>query len=203
MKIIFDFDYTLLDTTKFKEKLADIFGKNTFYIDYKKYFKTKKVHFYYEKYLDILKSEKRINDDEERKLKLKVENLIKNIDDFLYPDAENILKYFKKNKAELILITFGNKKWQEEKVKNLNIKKYFDKIIFEEEDKSQSEYLKLLAKTDEEILIINDNTVEAKKMLKILKRGKIYLIQGPYNKGDEQCINKLSDLMEIKFNLKK
>jgi len=200
MKIIFDLDYTLLDTAKFKEKMADIFDKENFKADYEKYFKNEGINFDCDKYLAMLKAEGRIDGAREKELRSEVEKLISNIDNYLKPDAENVLKHFKAGGAELILITFGNKKWQKQKVKNLSIAKYFSNIIFEEKNKHRSEYLKLLSETDEEILIINDNISEAEEMLKILKRGELHLVDGPYNKGPydgnkEVRVNKLAELI--------
>lgn len=195
VKIIFDLDYTLLDTAKFKEKMADIFNKEDFEADYEKYFKSEGINFDFEKYLDILKSQGRIDSEREKELRLKMGELTRNMDNYLYPKVENVLKHFKESGAELILITFGDKKWQEEKVRNLSITKYFDKIIFEEKDKGQSEYLRSLGETNEKILIINDNPSEAEEMLKVLKRGELYLVKGPYNKENKPQINELSDLI--------
>src|SRR3989338_7130190 len=171
MKVIFDLDYTLLDTARFKEKLAEIFSEQDFFDDYDKYFKAEGVNFDYDKYL--------------------------------LPDAENVLKYFQDCGHELILITFGNKNWQAEKVKYLSIGRYFDRVIFEENDKSQSEYLKALGQTNDEVLIINDNIREAKEMLEILKKGKlckgeVRLVKGPYSEGEESQIDNLAELMPEK-----
>lgn len=195
MKIIFDLDYTLLDTKRFQDELAGIFSKEDYKSDYKRYFKDKGINFDFEKYLDILKSEGRIDSEREKELRLKIGELTRNMDNYLYPNVENVLKHFKESGAELILITFGDKKWQEEKVRNLSITKYFDKIIFEEKDKGQSEYLRSLGETNEKILIINDNPSEAEEMLKILKRGELCLVKGPYNKENKPQINELSDLI--------
>jgi FMN phosphatase YigB (HAD superfamily) len=184
MKIIFDMDYTLLDTKRFQDELAGIFSREDYKSDYKRYFKDKGINFDFEKYLDILKSEGRIDSEREEELRLKLGELTRNMDNYLYPKVENVLKYFKESGVELILITFGNKKWQKEKVKNLSVKKYFSRISFEEENKGRSKLLKLLKTGREEVLIINDNAEEAKEMVKISgKKAKVFLIDGPYAKN--------------------
>ncbi len=193
VKIIFDLDYTLLDTAKLKEKIAGIFDKENFQADYDKYYKKAGINFNCDDYLSILKDEGRIDCAREKKLKSKIKKIISHIDNYLKTGAKNVLKYFKSTGAELILMTFGNKKWQQEKIKNLSIAKYFAKIIYEEKDKKQSRYLKSLSKTDEKILIINDNISEAEEMLKILKKGELFLIKGPYDKGYKS--HELSDLV--------
>ncbi len=198
MKVIFDLDYTLLDTARFKDKLAEIFSEQDFYADYKKYFKDQGVSFEIDKYLAILKGEERIDQAKIKELNTSLNELMENLDEYLRPDAENVLKHFKKEGAGLVLMTFGDKKWQAEKINHLSIGKYFDKIIFEEKDKSQSEYLKSLSDGNEEILIINDNLAEVEEMLKILKRGESRLVDGPYAGGKEVRVNKLAELIPEK-----
>lgn len=193
MKIIFDLDYTLLDTAEFKCKMAEILGEN-FKADYEKYFKSKGINFNIDDYLLILKKNGRIDDKILKKMRSEIDELFYDIDDYLKFGVEKTLEYFKKRGDELILITFGYKQWQEKKVDNLSIKKYFDEIIFEDKDKSKSEYLKSLGEKDEEILIINDNLCEAEQMLKILKKGELRLVKGPYN-GDAK--DSARELFEI------
>ena len=200
MKIIFDLDYTLLDTKKFKDKLADIFKKEGFAHDYEKYFKVKGINFDFEAYLAILKSEGRINEPREKELELSLAELMKRLDDYLFSGVENIFKHFKDGGHELILMTFGDKNWQEEKIKNLSIKKYLNKIIFEEKNKSESRYLKLLSDNPEKILIVNDNAKETKEMVAIIGRNaKVFLIDGPYSKNikHDWPVHQLDELQSL------
>ena len=207
VKVIFDLDYTLLDTAKLHNKLAEIFDKENYRADYRRYFKDKGINFDEEKYFEILKSEGRVDEAREKELKLKLAELLMNMDDYLNPGAVEALEHFKQAGNKLILMTFGNKKWQELKIKNLSIAKYFSNIIYEDKDKSKSEYLKALSGTSEEILLINDNLDEAKEMLKILKRGELHLVDGPYNKELHDSekkvrINKLAELIPEKSETK-
>jgi FMN phosphatase YigB (HAD superfamily) len=61
MIIIFDLDYTLLDTKKFKEKLgvALDMSPEEWARDYKNFFKDKKINYNPERHLAILKKEGR------------------------------------------------------------------------------------------------------------------------------------------------
>ena len=186
MKVIFDLDYTLMDTVRLHHELAEIFDKEDYRSDYQKYFKDRGVNFDGEKYLEILKSHGRIDRVREKELELKLAELFMDLDNYLKPDAEQVLKHFIEEGYELILITFGNKEWQEQKVKNLSIKKYFSEIIFEEEDKSKSEYLRSLGEGDEKILIINDNLDEAAEMKKVLgDKAELRLIKREDKEGVE------------------
>jgi len=196
MTILFDLDYTLMDTAKLHDGLAEIFDREDYRSDYQNLFKDKGINFNADKYLEILKQQGRIDEARESELKRGLAELMENMDDFLKPDAESVLKHFIKEGHELILITFGNKEWQEKKVKNLSIKKYFSEIIFEEEDKSKSEYLRSLGEGNEKILIINDNLDEAVAMQKILgDKAELRLVKREDKKEAEPHIKNLRELL--------
>lgn len=201
MKIIFDLDYTLLDTIRFKDALAKIFVQEDFYADYKKYFKDQGINFDPREYLNILKDEGRIGSHAEKEIKSDLKELLGMMDNYLFRGMAQILEKLKEGGAELILLTFGNKEWHEDKVRALSIGRHFTQIVFAEEDKAGSEYLKSLEKTEEEVLIVNDNAKETEKMIKIIgKKAKVFLVDGPYAKNIKHNwpIHKLVELINYK-----
>ncbi|KKS34180.1 MAG: hypothetical protein UU95_C0016G0012 [Parcubacteria group bacterium GW2011_GWC2_42_12] len=201
MKIIFDLDYTLLDTVRFKDALADIFVQENFYADYKKYFKDQGINFDPREYLNILKDEGKIDSYAEKEIKSGLKELLGMMDNYLFRGVAKILKKLKDGGAELILLTFGNKEWHEDKIRTLSIGRYFTQIVFEEEDKAGSEYLRSLKNTEEEVLIVNDNAKETEKMIKIIgEKAKVFLVDGPYVKNIKHNwpIHKLVELINYK-----
>ncbi|MBI4812068.1 HAD family hydrolase [Candidatus Falkowbacteria bacterium] len=178
MIIIFDLDYTLLDAAKFKNGLAKVLGlsRKEFNLSYKKHFKNKKINYNPERHLLILEKEG-------KKLPLNAKKrvvcFLRNINKFLFSGAEEkIRKLGKKN--FLILLTLGDKSWQARKMKNLKIKKYFDKIILV--DKHKTGALKFLKNKKDKILVVNDKAKETKEILKMIN-AKTFLIKGPYSKN--------------------
>lgn len=125
MIIIFDLDYTLLDTMKFKSALARALeiSLKMYNNDYDKYFKQTKTNYSLTKHLSILRQKKAIKD--EKRVKENISKLWQNIDKFLFLGADKVLHDLKSKNHQLFLITFGEKGWQKEKVKNLKIKKIF------------------------------------------------------------------------------
>src|SRR3989338_1420494 len=201
MKIIFDLDYTLLDTVRFKDALADIFVQENFYADYKKYFKDQGINFDPREYLNIIKDEGKIDSYAEKEIKSGLKELLGMMDNYLFRGVAKILKKLKDGGAELILLTFGNKEWHEDKIRTLSIGRYFTQIVFEEEDKAGSEYLRSLKNTEEEVLIVNDNAKETEKMIKIIgEKAKVFLVDGPYVKNIKHNwpIHKLVELINYK-----
>lgn len=211
MTTIIDLDYTLLNTAKLKEDLAEIFGmsQEQFSHDYRKYFKEKNINFNLEKYLAILKGEKRISVREVGELKLKFEHFFKGIDYYLFPEAEKIIKQFKKRSDKLILVSLGDSGWQKEKVDNLTCKEYFDQIVLEEKDKSQNDFFESLKDSGQKIRIINDNAQESFAVIKKLKElgldYQLILVDGPYSRNTEhqERIYKLNELVQSKKEIKR
>lgn len=196
MMIIFDLDYTLLDTKKLHEKLAEIFDRENYANDHEIYFKDKGINFNLEDYLALLKKQGRINREREKELRQKMKDLLNHFDTLLFKGAEEMLKNFKKSGAELIMLTFGNLEWHKVKINSLSVKKYFDKIIFEEKNKGETKYLKSL-KAKKEILIVNDNAKETKEMTEIIgEKAKVFLVNGPYSENIEHSwtVHELAEL---------
>lgn len=199
MAVIFDLDYTLLNTAKFKKALAEALGMDIkeFGNSYREHFKNKGVNYNLAEHLEILNK----NNDATRG---RIKEIWQNLDKYLSEAAEEILREFKKRDNKLIMLSLGDIGWQKMKIKNLSIKKYFTEIIFEEVDKTKSlEKLRELTK-GEKITIVNDNAKELEKMQAILGGGKCetYLIKGPYSEKEESAVI-LERLKEKLFSKKK
>ncbi|MDP2709443.1 MAG: HAD hydrolase-like protein [bacterium] len=197
MIILFDLDYTLMDTARLHDRLAEIFDREDYRHDYQALFKQRQVNFDAEKYLKILKQQGRVDAAREKELRRGLNELMNELDKYLKPGAAEALQHFKQAGDRLVLITFGNQAWQAEKVKYLSIAGYFDQVIFEERDKSKSDFLKSLGQAKEKALIVNDNIGEAAEMKKILgERAELRLVKGKYNQGTEPDIENLIELTE-------
>jgi len=175
MIIVFDLDYTLLNSNKFKIDLAKNLGIsiNKFNKDNKKYFFNNKYSVF--KHIKILKSKKIFNEKVAGK---KIKLLLKNIDKYLFPCSEKVIMQLKKRKYTLYLLSFGDKIFQKQKIYNLKIKKYFNKIIIT--DKRKGLYANYFNKKNEKIIFINDNAKESRIINKKNKKCRIILIDGPY-----------------------
>jgi len=187
MITIFDLDYTLLDSIAVKEKLTSVLGmsKEEYNKSYKENFKDKKENYTLEKHLAILRENGYFDSDiKVQAVKNKFKDKMKELDDFLFDGAVELILSEKAKGNRVVLLTFGNISWQKEKVARLStIKNLFDEIHYEDKDKAESEYLDELNLGDEEFTIINDNILETEKMLKILgdKKCEVVIVNGPYS----------------------
>lgn len=186
MKIILDLDYTLLDSKKLKEEgLSSFFGVTAqkFVDFYEKNFKKRDIHYNPREHIRISEPDCR----EEEKMKELAEFMKRKIKKYLFPAAEDMLKQLKRSGNELILMTRGNADWHKLKIDSLpEIKKYFDKIIYIDKDKSDHELLRSLKESGEKILVINDNAAESLKIKEVLGgHCEIRLVEGPYSHNIE------------------
>jgi FMN phosphatase YigB (HAD superfamily) len=181
MIYIFDLDYTLFDTANFNRSIPKALGiQDDIYNQvYQEYFKNKQVNFNVYKLISlILKKQINAGGDKE-KMRKNIRNLLKEANKYLFPESENILKQLRKNKHKLILLSFGDLVWQKEKIKNLSIRRFFDRIFIT--DKIKSKALDFLKNSSTPIFIVNDNARECLEIKRVMPRAEIILIQGPYS----------------------
>lgn len=207
MLIIFDLDYTLLDTTKFKRGLGKALGLSMeeFNDTYKKIFKDKKLPYNIDIHIKYLLQNFRegLADSTamENGIKSRIKEFLRDIDQYLFHEAENVLKKMKEEGHSLLLLTYGDEDWQRYKIENLKIKKYFDGIFYADKDKY--EVLEDLVNNQkqfffpgDEILIVNDNAQESLRIKESLGRGEIFLLEGPYSNNCAHDL-KARDLREL------
>jgi FMN phosphatase YigB (HAD superfamily) len=204
MIIIFDLDYTLLNTKKFKEDLPSVFfmASKEWADYYKKNFKNKKINYSFKKNIEYFRKRGLIKSAREEKRIVKRFNyFIKKINNYLFPEVESVLKNLKNKRNKLILLTFGDKEFHKLKVDNLKIKKYFDLIVYEDKNKSASRVLKKIK--NKRTLLVNDNLKESEKIIRFLgKKVELFLIKGPYSgkKGKKiKTYKNISGLLKLKL----
>lgn len=202
MTIIFDLDYTLLDTNLFRKELAMAMGISTdnYNVSYADRFYNDngtETPYHPEIHLDYLIKKGIVLQTAKEIIMKDVLKVVKNLNKCLFWQAEKVFDKCKEKKYNLILITWGNKDWQKLKIDNLRIKKYFDKIITADKDKD--ECIDFLINSDDEKIIINDNLKESLKLQKKLKNSKIFLIKSKYSRNDKNLLpeHSLEDCLAI------
>ncbi|MDP3245327.1 MAG: HAD family hydrolase [bacterium] len=166
MIFILDFDYTLFDVSVFKKALSKSVKKLGIKQDlwqetYKKTLEQHKEACNYDvkKHSHLLGQMVAVDS-------FLIENEMRQVlarsQDFLYPDTEDFLRYLKNRGSKIVLLTLGNIAWQKKKIKDLKIKKYFDKFIFTARHKR---HLKLKFNgSPRDWIFVNDNPREIQEM---------------------------------------
>ena len=177
MIFIFDLDHTLMNSGKFKDGLPKIFGlsKGAWRNSVKKHF-AKELDLYSPlKHAEMCYESGEINKKQLFILEKRLRLLASNASRYLFPDVERLLGYLCQENNYLILLSHGDKKWQRLKIKELPIKKYFDKVIIT--DKSKIKAINFLKRKSDDIVIVNDNARENREMINFLRRGRAILIK--------------------------
>ena len=190
MNYYLDFDYTLFDTHKFREELYKILEKNGFdktYLSLTPEMKTKG-----QKLLNIKKLFKSLS--EQKNIPLNnflepLEKLYARGKNFVYEDTIEFLKYLKSQNNKIYLLTWGDKDFQEEKLKSSKLEPYFDKIIYAEE-------LKYTLNIDYSNGIFIDDSIRDIEGLYNQKAKKVYRIKRKNGKNSEKELN-IKEILEF------
>lgn len=134
MNYYLDFDYTLFDTHAFREGLYEILEQNGFdktYLALTPEMKTSG-----QKLLNIKELFRSLSSSRN----IPVENFLEPLeelyarcDEFVYDDTVEFLNYLKSKNHKLHVLTWGERKFQEEKLKASKLYDYFDEIIYAEQ----------------------------------------------------------------------
>lgn len=209
MKIFIDFDDVIFNTGKFKKELTKVFLNNgiakdvfeKYYYDYPVRQKNGKLKKY-----DPLKHIERIK----KNMKIPAADLKKALDKFtgdtkkyVFRDAEIFLKSFNKN--DLYLVSYARTKFQENKIKNSGISKYFKKMVIIDELKSSAikEFFRKDKIKKEEGLYFLDDRVEqiesVKKKYPFIVTILVKRKEGRYSdEKNKYCDFEVKNLEEVK-----
>lgn len=207
-KIIFDFDYTLLNAKKYRESLGAIFLKIGVKrkIFEKTLIQARKEGVFYslERHISLIKKEQPdIKTENLKKAWKKIDGEMKK---FVYADSESFLKKIRK-KYDIFIVSCGNEKTQKHKIYRSGLSKYFKKILIAKTEEKSIPIRKII-KTAESAIFIDDNPfilISAKKSLPNLIVVRINRGQGRYAKDKKKypvdfTIKNFKELGEILEN---
>ena len=129
MKIFIDFDGVIFDTGLFKKSLAKVFSeggvpKKDFEKSYRLIFKNQKTTYSPLKHIGFFAKNKKVDS---KKILFRTGKLLKNLKSYVFNDAKTFLKHFTKN--NLYLLSYGDLKFQRQKIKAAGISKHFKRVI--------------------------------------------------------------------------
>lgn len=213
MKIFIDFDDVLLNTKKFRSDYKNLFSVNgipnnifeKYYYDYPvKKRNGKLIKYDSGEHLKQIKNKEKIKT---AKLHRDISKLIKEIERYVFSDARKFLETF--NKGDLYLISYAKTKFQERKIKNSGLAKYFRKIIII--DKLKAAAIKKILKQKqaamkEKMYFIDDRAEQINDVKKKIPAIMTILIkrkEGRYsNKKTKYCDYVVKNLIKAKKIIK-
>ncbi len=200
MTVIFDLDYTLLDTAAFKDAMADAvmaFGpsRERFDATYRETV-ARDAHVYdYDPdfHLGLLQDDF-IDADGMDKARSAMDGVLRKTGEFLFPDAVELLESLHAHGVRLVLLTLGNESWQRRKVVAAELDRKFDIVRLVGKDK-QGE---LKGFTDGgKVVVVNDNGKEIDAMIQEFPDLTYVVKKGPKELPKSQGIRICATLQEV------
>lgn len=183
-----DLDFTVFDTGKFENDMWNIFASRS--VSRKDYEET-----YMESLCTKSKEEFDYSFQEQvdfvngrgYKLDAKVvEELQKLVgNNYLYSDSIDFIRFVKEISAKIILLTAGDFKFQEEKIKHCGIERMFDEVKILNGHKD--DYLQPFVDKGNKILFVNDSWRENTALRKRFSNLLIIGTDGPHGKLDNDA----------------
>ncbi len=165
MKIVFDLDYTLLDTVKFKEALLAATGvsEEEYTAAYDEVVAAHNGLFDPEKLFTELQRRGLLDDASAEQSKGRFSQVLKEIEKYLYPDAKELLEVLGTHKDAIVeLMTFGNKEWQQQKVEHSGLRTLFHAVHCVDEEKKN--VISKAGEGHDKVIVVNDNGKEMDEM---------------------------------------
>lgn len=202
LKIFLDFDDVLFNTRDFVVDYKKIFRKfgisdelfQKYYYGYpvKKGGKIMKYNPY-----EHLKRIKESSNIDTKELKKAIDDFVEDTAQYIFPDARDFLESF--SKKELLLLSYGETKFQNLKVSNSGITKYFSKIIIG--DKLKSEMISKLVKESDTNYLLEDRVeqiTDVEKKFPFVKTVLLKRKEGRYDdKKNKYCEFEAKNLEEV------
>lgn len=164
MKIVFDLDYTLLDTVAFKKALVEATG-----VDEKEWKKaydaaveSNRGLFEPSAFFAELTRRDLLTDDAATAARKRFDGVLATTDEYLYEEAKELVMALGKHDADVDLMTFGDASWQRAKVEHSGLARMFDDVLYAEKDKK--EFIRGLGEGQDKVIVVNDNGKEMEEM---------------------------------------
>ena len=188
MKIYLDFDRTLFDTNTFLDEIYKLINK---YDISKNIFEESKIKLKekgFNIYWILNEVKKKCHFDKE--IYDEINELMKNSFIFIYADVIDFLKKLKEKHYEIILLTKGNKEFQQRKIDYSKVKDYFDDIIITLKHKGDLEI-------DYQAIFIDDCEKELLSIMKNNPKRLIYINRHNRKEINDSRIMTIYSLKEL------
>ncbi len=167
MKIVFDLDYTLLDTVAFKRALVEATG-----VDEKEWKKAydaavegNRGLFEPSAFFAELTRRELLTDAAAEAARKSFDDVLATTEKYLYPEAKELVTALGRHEADVDLMTFGDASWQRAKVEHSGLAKMFDDVLYAEKDKK--EFIRGLGEGQDKVIVVNDNGKEMEEMVEV------------------------------------
>ena len=183
--IIWDFDHTLFDANLLKEDMLKVLAdygvtSEQFRKTYRQALKCDDNGYDYDPKTHLSLMTEDMSGLEEALVR--IEKLASDSRRYIFDGAEELLSRLKESGARQILLTLGNRGWQEKKVIGSGLNRFFDRVITVAGRKDEA--LKGLVQDDNETIVVNDNGKEILVMQQACPQCRYILVKGPKDRPE-------------------
>lgn len=183
-----DVDYTIFNTGKFEDEIWAVFSsRDVTRKDYEETYKQslctinrEEFDYNFQEHVDFLRARG-------YKLEQSVVEELNNLmnKNHLFPDSLDFIKFLKENSTKVVLLTAGDLKFQEEKIKRSGIWQLFDEVMILNGHKD--DYLWSFIEKGFKILFVNDSWRENTALRKRFPDLFIIGTDGPHGRRDNDA----------------
>lgn len=153
-KIFIDFDNTIFDTEKFRQKIFKVFdevGCSLSTVDEEYKIAYSDYHYSPYKHMNLLAERTNFDTTETKYL---LDQIFREVSDCIFPDAVDFLRSIDHQTFEFNLLSMGDTEFQSLKINNSDVQKHFSHIYIT--DKQKWDYLSNLISHREPFIFIDD-----------------------------------------------
>lgn len=202
MIVVWDFDLTLFDTARLMEDEQRAFAewgidRTRFNQAYQAVVRPGGYGYDPERHLSQLG--RHLNKAARDSIRRHIDLMVADAASYLFPGAVDLVYRLSERGFRQVLLTLGNRAWQQRKVAASGLEELMDEVLAVEEGKPEA--VATLASQDD-LLVVNDNSREMVGMMRAVPSARFILVDGPKANLDDTGLRPVDGIAGVSRAMK-